>query len=150
LHRVRTLWHNVGTTPTTHEIISHRGHVWTVSNFTFDDFKAYGKVHGNHPRFVAPCDATRDEIKAYLKAQLLKRNAAARREKRAAAKMRQVEASDLNCLSSAIVTVLDTEHWQTIQDMARALKGLVVFYQPNGRKRRKSRSAWMPPATHWL
>jgi hypothetical protein len=141
LHRVRTLWHNVGTTPTTHEIISHRGHVWTVSNFTFDDFKAYGKVHGNHPRFVAPCDATRDEIKAYLKAQRLKRNAAARREKRAAAKMRQVEASDLNCLSSAIVTVLDTEHWQTIQDMARALKGLVVFYQPNGRKRRKSRSA---------
>jgi hypothetical protein len=133
LHRVRTLWHNIGAPTPNHEIISYQGHVATVSNFTFDEFRLYGRIHGKHPRFVAPCDATRDEIKAYLKTQRLKRNAQARRDRRAAAKERTVAAIGIDCRASAIVTVLDTEHWQTIRDMAQSLKGLAVFYQPNGR-----------------
>jgi hypothetical protein len=133
LHRVRTLWHNAGTQAAPYKITSYRGHVWTVDKFTFEDFKTYGRVYGKHPRFVAPCDATRDEIKAYLKTQRLKRNAQARRDRRAALKMRQVEASDLNCRSSAIVTVLTTDRWQSVRDLAKALKGIAVFFQPNGK-----------------
>jgi hypothetical protein len=133
LRKLYALWHNIGAPTTDYETISHKGHVWTVSNFTFDDFKAYGRIHGKHPRFVAPFDATREAIKAYLKAQRLKRNAAARRERRSAVNACKVEASDLDCRSSAIITVLDTKRWQSIRDLMQALKGIAVFYQPNGR-----------------
>jgi hypothetical protein len=133
LHRVRTMWHFDGAIGTKPEIISYRGHCVIVSNFTFADYKAYGQCHGKHPRFVAPCDATPAEIRAYLKVERLKRFAKVRRERRAAAKLRKVEASDLNCRSSAIITVLNPDRWQSIRDLMLALKGLAVFTQPNGR-----------------
>jgi hypothetical protein len=133
LRKLYELWHKIGVSTTDFEIISYTGHRVVVKNFTFSDFKAYGRCYGKHPRFVAPCDATREEIKEYLRVERLKRDAKRRRERRVSAKMRKVEASDLNCRSSAIITVLDTERWQSIRDLMQALKGLAVFYQPNGR-----------------
>jgi hypothetical protein len=76
-----------------------------VLQFTFADYKAMGEA-GRHPSTIRPCDATEDQVEAYLK-QLRKPARAARaREKRAGVQEARSAAAEIGSRSDAIRKML--------------------------------------------
>jgi hypothetical protein len=105
--------------------------------FVFDHYKQIGAATRRHPSTLRPTDATKAEIEAYLKAFHRPRKAAARHkryaERRATEAAQREQADNLDCRSSAILTVL-TDTPQPISRIMKAVARSNAFRARDGKR----------------